>query len=327
VSNVTDRNEDIWIVEVSSANEPINLTPWSDTVEGSPDWSPDGISILFESDRESAQGNVNIWVIKADGTQPQQLTTGDHNYYDARYSPSGQQIAFVSDSQSNRGLWLMDADGQNARPILSIDLIINSPAWSPDGTRIAFAGCRSSCELYTVSVDGTELTQVSTGDNWVFNPEWTTTGIMVSTYVDGRRIIARVPPGGDQDDAVLVTDPLTGADHGPRNVSDGNTVFYRVGGVDSSNANIWMTATNGLESQITDFSQFSDGTGSTPPPSPPPAPPTPPSGGGGSSGGGSSGGGGGSFGWLSLAVFTVFWLGYSPVSRRAPVSRTQAFQQ
>ena len=41
--------------------------------DGDPAWSPDGRKIVFESTRS---GNADIWVMNADGTNPQGLTPG-----------------------------------------------------------------------------------------------------------------------------------------------------------------------------------------------------------------------------------------------------------
>ena len=44
---------------------------WSDDDNTDPTFSPDGTKILFDSDY---RGNLDIWVMNADGSQPERLT-------------------------------------------------------------------------------------------------------------------------------------------------------------------------------------------------------------------------------------------------------------
>jgi TolB protein len=57
--------------------------------DGRPAWSPDGKSIAFYSDRS---GNADIWVMKADGSDPTNLTADnkEQNYFFA-WSPNGDK--------------------------------------------------------------------------------------------------------------------------------------------------------------------------------------------------------------------------------------------
>jgi Tol biopolymer transport system component len=106
-----------------------------------PDWSPDGSRFAFTSDRE---GNLEIWQIEVDGTDPIQLTSTAppaRNIQPA-WSPDGSKIAFVSTQAGNgQDLWVMDADGSNPVNLTTVpDYNTNywHPTWSPDGSKLAF---------------------------------------------------------------------------------------------------------------------------------------------------------------------------------------------
>lgn len=77
-----------------------------------PSWSPNGRTIVFDSDRDEA-GNLDVWVMNADGSAQKRLT--DSPALDAlpSYSPNGRLIVFVSDrtAKDNRECFRMMANG------------------------------------------------------------------------------------------------------------------------------------------------------------------------------------------------------------------------
>jgi dipeptidyl aminopeptidase/acylaminoacyl peptidase len=80
-------------------------------------WSPDGTQIAFESD---VDGDMDIYVIQADGSDMRQLTgvEPDANAHDEgpAWSPDGRQIAFTSGPSNLEGdIHVMNADGSDLR--------------------------------------------------------------------------------------------------------------------------------------------------------------------------------------------------------------------
>ncbi|HEU4595899.1 MAG TPA: protein kinase [Pyrinomonadaceae bacterium] len=78
-------------------------------------WLPDG-RIVYDSD---ASGNVDVWVVNADGTGARQLTFDPSSDTSPVASPDGRFIVFRSNRAVGWGLWRMNADGSNARELLS----------------------------------------------------------------------------------------------------------------------------------------------------------------------------------------------------------------
>ena len=75
-----------------------------------PDWSPDGQRVTFESNRD---GNYEIYVVGADGSNPVNLTN-DLGYDGVpSWSPDGSRIAFCSSRDGNDEIYVMNADGSN----------------------------------------------------------------------------------------------------------------------------------------------------------------------------------------------------------------------
>ena len=97
--------------------------------DSEPDISPDGRSVAFVSNR---QGPRNIWVMRADGSNPRNLTAGSGQDASPAWSPDGRRIAF----QRTRGtdpnlIVIMNADGSGQRAVSPRPG--TRPAWSPDG--------------------------------------------------------------------------------------------------------------------------------------------------------------------------------------------------
>lgn len=74
----------------------------------SPAWSPDGRSIAFTSSRSvDADGrpNEDIYIVRADGGEPRQLTTNRSTDRNPVFSPDGQSVYFVSNRGGNWAVW------------------------------------------------------------------------------------------------------------------------------------------------------------------------------------------------------------------------------
>lgn len=143
----------------------------------SPIWSPDGKKIAFVSGRD---GNQEIYVMNADGSQQTNLSKNPARDYQPAWSPDGKQIAFVSDRDTDRfntRIYVMNADGSR-QTLLTPKVNHNNynyfPAWSVDGKKIAF---RNELTTYVMNADGSGLIQLQYSYS---NPVWSP---------DGKRIL------------------------------------------------------------------------------------------------------------------------------------------
>ena len=168
-SAIKDFVWDIWVMDADGGN-PRNLTNHG-AKDRRPDWSPDGIRIAFESNRDGdwefeLWGNMDVYVMNADGSKPINLT--NHPALDGYpdWSPDGTRIAFHSnrDGDDNWEIYVMNADGTNPINLTNHPAEDWRPAWSPDGARIAFESNRDgdwernrhdNWEVYVMNADGT----------------------------------------------------------------------------------------------------------------------------------------------------------------------------
>lgn len=115
--------------------------------DGQPRFSPDGTKLAFVSDRD---GNDNIWVMDADGSNPRQITKDKgHNHGSPTWSPDGQYILarrwgpYPEESYLRKvELWMFHVAGGKGVQVTTGEgetTIALSPAFSPDGRYVYFS--------------------------------------------------------------------------------------------------------------------------------------------------------------------------------------------
>ncbi len=143
-----------------------------------PSWSPDGTKIAFTSHRD---GNWEIYVMDADGSNPINITNNDGYYNLPSWSPDGTQIAFTSHRDGNYEIYVMDADGSNPTNITNDADWDSVPSWSPDGTQIAFTSNRDGTdEIYVMDADGSNPTNITSNEAYDTYPSWSPDGTKIA---------------------------------------------------------------------------------------------------------------------------------------------------
>ena len=191
----------IWIISVDGSNlrqltSNLNPDPASfESAEIQPAWSPDGTRIAFAS---NVAGNLDIWVVRSDGSGLARLTTDPADDMMPAWSPDSTQIAFASNRSGSREIWIMNADGTNQRRVTSVGLGKSFPAFSPDGRQFVFTSApqSSSSNLFIINVDGTGLRQLTTGVFYDSRPSWSTRGIVFDSSRTGGVSLWLVQPDG-----------------------------------------------------------------------------------------------------------------------------------
>ena len=133
--------------------------------------------VAFASNRD---GNWDIWTMNPDGSDPVNLTKDAAHDLHPAWSPTGEQILFVSFREEGKesSLYLMDAEGNNIRKVLD-NWYSRSPAtWSPDGKQIA--SVRDGV-LYIITLDDQSAVPVAeTGFGSVGDPAWSPDGTEIA---------------------------------------------------------------------------------------------------------------------------------------------------
>ena len=159
------------LLGMSSCSEQQQGTPRA------PDRPPAG-QIAFVSDRD---GNTEIYVMQADGSQQTRLTTNAAEEDDPAWSPDGQRLAFTSWRDGNADIYVMQADGSQQTRLTTHPKDDEHPTWSPDGQRIAFVSNRDkNQEIYVMQVDGSQQTRLTVNRGADTDPAWSPDGQQIA---------------------------------------------------------------------------------------------------------------------------------------------------
>ena len=246
--------DDLWVANRDGTN-PTIITPWSQSIEDSPDWSPDDTKIVFSSTKDSS--DANIWIINSNGTGPIQLTINSKDNKQPRFSPDGSKILFVSNRTGKNELWIMNSDGSNQRSIALIPLKISDPAWSPDGNFIVYVGTtKTSSNLFIINVNGTSSKQLTTGNFEDWNPDWGVQGIIFASNRGGFQGIWIIQSDGTNLHSITSSEEY--GDLYPRwDYSSGSVFFTRSGSsADNYVSNIFTVDSSNNTKPVTNIKGF-----------------------------------------------------------------------
>ena len=127
------------------------------------------------SARWSPRGwNSDLWVMPAEGGPARQLTSDPESNSNARWSPDGTEIAFVSNRSGNRDIWVISADGGEPRQVTDYPGGDQSPAWSPDGKWLVFQSSGRGAGLWRIPASGGEAEPVT--ESRAYAPRWSPDG-------------------------------------------------------------------------------------------------------------------------------------------------------
>ena len=116
------------------------------------DFSPDGNQITFSL---KVDGSSQIFIANSDGTQSNQISQENGEYFNPTWSPLGDMITFSKSEGGNSYIGVMDIDGSNER-IIATGHLVENPSWSNDGKRILYYKFDSNDNggLYIIDITG-----------------------------------------------------------------------------------------------------------------------------------------------------------------------------
>jgi serine/threonine protein kinase len=215
-------------------------------------WTPDD-RIVYSS---FANGNPDIWIMDADGSNQKQLTANlGSNYFGLSVSNDGRYIAFMSTRAGHPNVWRVDIDGSGPKQLTKGDGESN-PVFLPDGWigyPCEISGKQARCK---VPIDGGEAVQVigPYSDMMRFSPDGRLIAYIPAEDQGKGKRIGVVPVDGSE--PARVFDLPAGAM--PRRMQwapDSRALTY----VDTRRgaSNIWRLPIDGGKAvQLTDFKDY-----------------------------------------------------------------------
>ncbi len=166
-----------------------------------PDWSPDGLRIVFISPCPGNQPeypNASLFILNADGSGLNPLDTRPGGDFAPAWSPDGKKIAFVSLRDPITHIYLYDLEAGSAALLSPASSRDAHPAWSPDGSRIAFDTTRpGELQVWTVNPDGSSPREFSpAGGSADSMPAWSPDGGRIYYIAGSSRPVLKVKAFG-----------------------------------------------------------------------------------------------------------------------------------
>jgi dipeptidyl aminopeptidase/acylaminoacyl peptidase len=107
-----------------------------------PQVSPDGKWVAFsvrETDYDANKGRFDVYVAAVDGSSVTRLTTDEANDQDAKWSPDGKYVYFISSRSGSSQVWRIRPTGGEAEQVTKVDTDLNAYRLMPDGKRLVLS--------------------------------------------------------------------------------------------------------------------------------------------------------------------------------------------
>ena len=133
-------NDDEVFIARADGSERRNLTD-DPANDWGPDWSADGSTIVFNSDRDG--GRLRGYLVHPDGTNLRMIDVDAWVEY-ASFSPDGKRIAFTGAVGNDYELYVADLESGAVEQLTDSPGHDSWPAWSPSPRRSTPSSCAST---------------------------------------------------------------------------------------------------------------------------------------------------------------------------------------
>ncbi len=139
----------------------------------------EGFHLSPSNRRAAVVVHGEVFTIATDRGEPQRVTETPWREQDARWSPDGKWIAFVSDRTGRQEVWISDELGKTPKQLTNVDCDKTAIVWSPDSKSLLWSG--SDHKLRKVDVESGKTDVEASGDAGNINgPQFSPDGKWIS---------------------------------------------------------------------------------------------------------------------------------------------------
>jgi tricorn protease len=182
---VYEDNFGLWKLDVASGKSTeIHIDVKSDSKENDTELvtmnnEAEGFHLSPSNRRAAIVVHGEVFTVAIDRGEPQRVTETPWREQDARWSPNGKWIAFVSDRAGRQEVWISDELGKTPKKLSDADCDKVSLVWSPDSKSLLWAG--SDHTLRKVDVDSGQTDIVAKGEAGnILGPQFSPDGKWIS---------------------------------------------------------------------------------------------------------------------------------------------------
>lgn len=151
LSSTGDTDRGIFTLNVDGSG-PTTLFDVPGAYDSAPAWSPDGTRVAFESDADVGGANperdMELWVVRADGSEATQLTHNGAHDEGPAWSPDGRLLAYTSGPDDEHGdIHVMTSSGRVLRRLTTYPNADESPDWQTIPAPRTEARCGDAVQL------------------------------------------------------------------------------------------------------------------------------------------------------------------------------------
>jgi TolB protein len=169
MSVATNGTTGIYEINLDSKEKKVLTNPLG-RIDTSPSYSPDGHSIVFNSDRDGNKSH--IYIMDRNGLNIRRISYGIGSYRTPSWSPNGKWIAFTKILSGHFYTGIMNQDGTNER-LVSSSWLEEGPSWSPNSKAIIFSrqGEGGENKICIIDIDSNNKRVLDTPTNGS-QPSW-----------------------------------------------------------------------------------------------------------------------------------------------------------